>query len=188
MKAKLSKLIQDYSTCGMMLEFAGTHTFEHAVMCRYTKNDGEEAYCRHQWCVRRSALQEMHDKLCGKQDDIAKAKDFEELYKIVNEAGVPYVGALTKYDIALRIGYLLSPQILPQKFVYLHAGPAKAAKALHNKGLLNKPSLTMEINDFKFLDDLKTLDRKEHFIPEFATHAMVVEDFLCIKHKDIEKL
>lgn len=188
MEAKLSKLIQEYSTCDMIQEFAGTHTFEQAVMCRYTNKFGSEVYCKHQWCIRRSALQEIYNKLSGQRDRIAKVKDFEELYKIVDCESVQYIGDLTKYDIALRIGYLQSPQILPQKFVYLHAGPAKAANALRRQGLLGKLEHTMELSTFEFLDELKTLDRKEHSIPEFATHAMIVEDFLCVKHTEIERL
>ena len=188
MRTKLGQLIQEYSSCDMIHEFAGTHTFKQAVMCRYTNKFGNEVYCKHQWCVRRSALQVMYNNLSSKRDKIANAKDFEDLYKIVEGESVQYIGDLTKYDIALRIGYLQSPQILPQKFVYLHAGPAKAANALRRQGLLGKLEHTMELSTFEFLDELKTLDRKEHSIPEFATHAMIVEDFLCVKHTEIERL
>lgn len=189
MTNKLNELIRNYSACGMLRELSGTTSFELAASCRYVNKKGSVVYCNHQWCVRRTALNQILEALTQQQNKIAEAKDFEGIYKIVQDTKVPYIGLLTQYDIAMRVGYLQSPKVLPQNLVYIHAGAEKGAKALYQKGLLkNKPSRTMSINDFEFLSELKNLDKEKHGIPEDATFAMLVEDFLCIKHNELEAL
>lgn len=189
MLKKLNELIHNYFACGMLRELTGTISFELAASCRYINEKGKIVYCGHQWCVRRDALNHILEALTQQQDKIAEAKDFEAMYKIVSDTKIPYIGPLTKYDIAMRVGYLQSPKVLPQDLVYIHAGTEKGAKALHQRGLLkNKPSHTMDVKDFEFLSELKNLDKEKHGIPEDATFAMIVEDFLCVMHEELEKL
>lgn len=98
----------------------------------------------------------------------------------------PDIGDLTIYDIAVRIGYLQTPKVLPQDFVYIHAGAKEGAMALYRCGLIKtKPSAIMSLQDFEILMPLKNIDRRHHHIPEFATYSMIIENFLCVKRKDL---
>ena len=181
--AELNKLISEYSDCGMQRELEGTTSFEMAVRCRYEEN-GKTLCCKHQCRVRKDALNQMFNILKHKKSRLSTAGNFEELLGIVCEGKVDYIGDLTKYDIAMRIGYTLSPKVLPQEFVYIHRGTEKGAKALYKLGFLSKrPSSKMEIRDFVALESLK----KQNKFKE-ATFAMLVEDFLCVKHEELEKL
>lgn len=189
MQNELDILIGEYKDCGMAREFAGTKTFEQAIKCRYINDSGREVYCGHQWCIRRTALDEIFEALSNNKEDIDKAADFEKLYNIVESQNISYIGPLTRYDIAMRIGYLKQTKVLPEKLVYLHAGALKGAKALYQLGLIEqRPSRTMKVSDFNCLEGLKELNREEHGIPNFSTYAMIVEDFLCVKHEELEKL
>ena len=181
--AELNKLISEYSDCGMQRELEGTTSFEMAVKCQYEDN-GTTRRCRHQWRVRKDALDRMFNNLKRKKDRLFAASNFEDLLEIVAEENVDYIGDLTKYDIAMRIGYTLSPKVLPQEFVYIHRGTEKGAKALYKLGFLSKkPSSKMEIRDFVALEALKKQNKFKD-----ATFAMLVEDFLCVKHEELEKL
>lgn len=70
---------------------------------------------------------------------------FEDLYdavkKIYESNGHPNA-ILAIYDTALRIGYNSSPQILPEKFVYLYGtsktGPLGGAIRLYGQGWIDK--------------------------------------------------
>lgn len=70
---------------------------------------------------------------------------FEDLYNVVKEIyesnGHPNA-ILAIYDTALRIGYNSSPQILPEKFVYLYGtsktGPLGGATRLYGQGWIDK--------------------------------------------------
>ena len=93
---------------------------------------------------------------------IGKFDSFESLHceiqkKIMN---IPRVGALTVYDIALRVGY--SKKMYPQK-VYLHTGALTGARNLigtrARQGVLGKDD---------FPEALRSLD------------AMEIENLLCI--------
>ena len=56
--------------------------------------------------------------------------DFGGLHELINSNSVPYIGELTVFDTALRLGSFFgySPQV-----VYLHRGAAKGYMALMHK-------------------------------------------------------
>ena len=187
---KVNKYIQEFHKCGMSQEFLGMEdSFELAVLCQYKNDKGILVRCPHQWRVHHSAMNNILEKLNGQKERIASARDFEELYKIIEENRVPDIGDLTIYDIAVRIGYLQTPKVLPQDFVYIHAGAKEGAMALYRCGLIKtKPSAIMKLQDFEVLALLKDIDKKQHHIPEFATYSMIIENFLCVKRKDLVAL
>lgn len=184
---KVNKYIQEFHKCGMLQEFLGMEdSFDLAVTCQYKNDKGVLVRCPHQWRVRHRAINSILERLKGIQERIASARDFEELYKIIEENRVPNIGDLTIYDIAVRLGYLQIPKVLPQEFVYIHAGAREGAKALYQRGLIKtKPSAIMSLQDFEILMPLKNIDRRHHHIPEFATYSMIIENFLCVKRKDL---
>ncbi|MBO7299780.1 MAG: hypothetical protein J6U53_00015 [Tidjanibacter sp.] len=187
---QLNKYIQEFHKCGMSQEFLGMEdSFELAVLCQYKNDKGILVRCPHQWRVRHRALNNILEELNGQKERIASVHNFEELYKIVEETRVPYIGDLTIYDIAVRIGYLQTPQVLPQEFVYIHAGAREGVMALYRCGLIKtKPSAMMNLQDFEALARLKNIDKKQQQIPEFATYSMIIENFLCVKRKDLVTL
>lgn len=186
---KLNEIIRSFQSCGMMREFLGTDSFELAVACRYRNTNGRISCCSHQRHIRHSALEHILEKLKAQKDNISKAGNFEELHKIVEDTQVRYIGDLTKYDIAVRLGYLQNPKILPQELVYIHAGTREGAKALYNCGLLkSEPKGIMQLKDFKVLEELNNLNKKECDIPDFATYSMLIENFLCVKKEELNKL
>lgn len=187
---QLNKSIREFHKRGMLQEFLGMEdSFELAVLCQYKNDKGTLVRCPHQWRVLHSAMNGIWEKLSAQKERIASVRDFEELYKIVEENRVPNIGDLTIYDIAVRIGYLQTPKVLPQKFVYIHAGAKEGVKALYRCGLIKtKPSAMMNLQDFEALALLKNIDKKQHQIPEFATYSMILENFLCVKRKDLEVL
>lgn len=68
---------------------------------------------------------------------ISKCKNFEDLYDYVNSVftanGHPNA-SLTIYDTAYRVGFNMTPQILPVKYVYLAAGAYHGALCLYDAG------------------------------------------------------
>ncbi len=58
--------------------------------------------------------------------------NFEELHKYVSDRilSIKGISHLTVYDTALRIGSVLTPQIMPKDYVYLSRGALKGAKNL----------------------------------------------------------
>ena len=67
--------------------------------------------------------------------------NFEDLYDYVYNtffAGRFPNAYLTSYDIAYRIGYNMTPQILPDKFVYLAAGAYLGVECLFGSGWTSK--------------------------------------------------
>lgn len=187
---QLNKYIQEFHKRGMLQEFLGMEdSFELAVLCQYKNAKGVLVRCPHQKRVRHRAMNSILERLNGQKERIANVRNFEELYKIVEENRVPNIGDLTIYDIAVRIGYLQTPKILPQDFVYLHAGTKKGAQALYNGGQLKtKPKNMMNVQDFDALEKLKKLDKELHNLPYFATYSMLVENFLCVKKEDLKVL
>ena len=95
---------------------------------------------------------------------IAKAKDFEELHKIIEGARIPGIGSVTLYDAALRIGARIS--ILPEKIVYLHG---------HATIPDGRRSGKVEISSFVPL------------FAEYGLKAYEIEEFLCCFHSPLEK-
>jgi hypothetical protein len=121
----------------------------------------------------------------------------------------PYIdkfGRVAIYDTALRIGFHLKKnpkkdfgdyvddngdihinyknRVLPMKYVYLHAGAMKGARALATLGVLKKkPNANGKI----------TLNLKEltKIFPTYITRDLQpyqIEDFLCVMHTVLEGL
>lgn len=90
-------------------------------------------------------LDEVVDALTQANLHTLRFETFEDLYdavkKIYESNGHPNA-ILAIYDTALRIGYNSSPQILPEKFVYLYGtsktGPLGGATRLYGQGWIDK--------------------------------------------------
>lgn len=178
----MENIINGYNASGLSKELKTITTLDDAVKCQYHYG-GKILCCSHQHRLRKNLLDEMLAKL--KTVDLSKCVNFEDIYDTVDKHKVAGVGRLTIYDISLHIGYMLNPKVLPERLVYLNRGAMQGAKVLYDKGFLkNKPELTMDVEEFDFLKNLKQLNLDEHGIPQGATFAMLVEDFLCVKHKD----
>lgn len=94
-------------------------------------------------------------------------EDFECLYadvcKILTD--IPYIKDLVKYDVAKRIGVMLTPQTLPEKYVYIHNGTKLGASRLLGRAL--------DINASQL--------KRDEFIPYFGDmSALHIENILCI--------
>ena len=92
--------------------------------------------------------------------------DFEELYDCVKKCigGIPKVGPLAVYDIALRIGSLLNPQVLPKNYVYVSNGALEGFKRLYS----GVPVVDDRVPISVFRSLFGSLD------------SMYIEDILCI--------
>ena len=71
----------------------------------------------HQHRLPNALLRKFSDRLLRKADQLILCKKFDEVYSIVEQAGIKGIGPLTVYDTAQRIGAML--KIKPDK-VYLH--------------------------------------------------------------------
>src|SRR5437899_13005582 len=82
----------------------------------------------HQRRIPRSALAEAKESLL--KVDFSTVESFDELHKLVAKTIDPirFIGPLTIYDTAHRIGAYLG---LHPEFVYMHAGVFDGAKALN---------------------------------------------------------
>jgi hypothetical protein len=83
----------------------------------------------HQRRLTRAALKEAFHCLVDEAEEIERARDFDELFKIVRTAVKPIqgIGELYIYDTSFRIGANLN--LFPTK-VYLHAGTRRGVRAL----------------------------------------------------------
>lgn len=91
--------------------------------------------------------------------------DFEELYDKVDDLLRPIkgIGDTAIYEFSVRIGNnLLTPKVLPDKYVYIHRGSKDGAKKL-----LGVSRLSFRVDKSKFPKDLQKLTSVE------------IEDFLC---------
>jgi hypothetical protein len=117
---------------------------------------------KHQRTFQKKTLRAARNKLTARKTaiSISKAKDFDQLYKIVEEAVLqtPGINELYVYDTALRIG--AHRKFLPDK-VYLHRGTRIGARRLGIKG-------KGPIELCKFPPELRSVP------------AHQVEDILCI--------
>lgn len=187
---RISDLVHSYSSCGMKEEYEGTLNFAMAALCHYQNPKGKEVKRRHQrQHVSNALLNEYAERLSMRKADLEKCSNFESLMAIVYDEKISGIGPVTLYDAGSAIGYILQPRVLPMKFVYLHAGVAKGYKALANMGMLPKSKeKRVPIEVFSCLEELKRLNSEKHKILEGATFSMLVEDFLCVKHKELEFL
>ena len=189
MKKSLNDLIKRYTGCGMKAEHEGTKTFYEAASCHYWNRSNKCIKRGHQrQHVSNALLYQFADILVGKQQELEACTNYENLKKIVDDSKIKGIGPVTLYDAATAIGYLQSPKVLPEKFVYLHAGVRKGYNALVRAEVLPKCKDNKVATDvFGCLKGLQSEELKD-YIPEGATFAMIVEDFLCVMHEELEKL
>ena len=93
--------------------------------------------------------------------------DFENLHATVCDVlkEIPYIKDLAKYDVAKRLGVMLSSEILPKKYVYIQNGTRSGASAV-----LGEP-----------IDKTTYRLSKERFAPFFGDMPAVhIENILCI--------
>lgn len=66
---------------------------------------------------------------------LSQCTNFEDIYEYVFNVFISAgsLAPLTIYDTAYRIGFNMTPQILPNKFVYLSAGALNGAECLYGK-------------------------------------------------------
>lgn len=141
-----------------------------AAMAERLNEKGEPKRHNHQRRIPRASLAEATRRIL--KADLQSAKDFDDLHDRISHVvqGIPKVKELTIYDTAHRIGAWMKPRLRP-KFVYLHAGTWKGAKALLSlKHRLPKLPLSA------FPETMHNLR------PDQA------EDFLCIFKDDLAKL
>ena len=102
--------------------------------------------------------------------------DFESLYAHVEQllkvqGGLTGIGPLFIYDVALRVGYLLNPQVKPANYVYLQAGAWVGAKKLEQAGII-QPVYGRKVPISHFTS----------ILPFAKMTAYEIEDFLCVFH------
>jgi hypothetical protein len=81
----------------------------------------------HQRRVEKSELNRLAESLLLQEDEIKSAKDFDEIYSIVNDTKNEYITEITVYDVAQRIGAYMN--IFPDK-IYLQSGTRTGAENL----------------------------------------------------------
>lgn len=110
--------------------------------------------------------------------------DFEELYDKVKTliGNIPKIGLLTVYDVTLRIGHILNKPIYPKKYLYLNNSGAMegATKLLDGRKLQYKELFT---NFFSYPEALSV--NGINYLQ--ALPNCLVEDFLCVMHKYLDK-
>ena len=109
-------------------------------------------------------------------------QSFEDIYSEVSSMLVEgrHLTHLMAYDISLRIGARAKAKardgILPNDFVYLHAGALDGAKKLKEHLYPNLPIQTPRIETAKIKEVVK----------EFGDYtAYDIEHFLCVYHKQL---
>ena len=110
------------------------------------------------------------------------ATTFEDLYNYTSKllGGIPYVGPLTYYDIALRLAHLSgNPALLPRDYVYISSLPVKAFKRLIKKGYIKYGKKVLPSNIIK----------TSLLASFFGTlEPRYIENLLCCVAKSIERL
>lgn len=79
-------------------------------------------------CIDRKSKQKLLAKLCRIASQLHNCTDFDSIYDLVREHRVKGIGNLTTYNVAARIAAWKG--LLPEKYLYVHAGPLKGWKAL----------------------------------------------------------
>ncbi|TAE20180.1 MAG: hypothetical protein EAZ95_00225 [Bacteroidetes bacterium] len=148
-------------------------TLDEAIKTASISRDADNKRFSHQRMLAEKSLQSQATVLSSKINEIKKCQEeggFHALYELVKQARVSGVGALTCYDIALRIGANLN--IYPV-YVYLHAGVIDGAVNIRAmKEGEQKPYLT--------IDELPPI------LTQLRPHE--IEDFLCIFKKHFLEL
>ncbi|MDE5868937.1 MAG: hypothetical protein K2H18_01790 [Muribaculaceae bacterium] len=137
----------------------------------------------HQWYLGYPRYKHVVNEMAENLKDIGAQnfENFEQLIDYVKEKKVKFFGDTSVYDIALRYGWNQNPPIKPEKFVYIHSKPWKAAKHLVEHGYLKK------IKKLENLERKMELEKYQELLLPGMT-ASDVENFLCCYHKDIIKL
>ena len=126
----------------------------------------------HQRCISADVITKMAKKLSN--IDEQQFASFEDLWKHVSIHRIKGFSDLCVYDFCLRYG--INRNIYPLKKVYLHAGAMKGAKSLYRMGLLKSKPQNQSIDI-------------DHFPPDFEVFdSMNIENFLCVKHRQLQKL
>lgn len=165
-RTKLSTIMAELAACGGVRDFVYGKRYN-KILRTFTSPNSHQ---RH---------------LVGQLEKIVKtlettnlqSQTFEDLYnavkKIYESNGHPNA-ILAIYDTALRIGYNSSPQILPEKFVYLYGtsktGPLGGAIRLYGQGWIDKhfDKINHRIETRWFMDEFPNLPSWE------------IESILCI--------
>ena len=134
-KSTFNQIVTDYQTSGKL---ANLHAS--LMAAGLPSNLAYGAYGKykvhpHQFRVSGCTLKQVSNTLISKLPLAPTFTDFEELFAWVDKSirgKTPLLQhtCLLTYDIALRYGFSLTPQILPDKYVYILAeGPRKGLKA-----------------------------------------------------------
>jgi len=130
--------------------------------------NGNGGMHEHQVSIGYKRLNRLANACANRHADFASVRSFEEIssliLKIAKRHNIDRIGALTQYDIALRIGYVIGK--LPDS-VKLHAGALDGAKALFRK--VGKP-----------LPSQSALNLTTLPYPLRNMQSHHVENFLCI--------
>ena len=130
---------------------------------------------RHQWHIRMPRFQNAsyNAAKCLVKDgvDTTSYNDFEELYNAVRQSiqGVYGVGDCVIYECSLRLGHTMG--LSPDKYVYIHARPKEALKAL----LGRNGQLKIRGNSFR----VKRQELVQIFSSLCQLKSAEIEDLLC---------
>ncbi len=136
---------------------------------------------RHQWCLANAAVNDAVKKLLANPSITNSAfPNFEKLYDTIFDTigqGTTGISYCTVYDTSTRFGWSLSPQIVPEDYVYVHQKLIQSARHILGKN-------TKLINHCRI--ERVMFDKLESAFKQL--NALEIEDFLCVCHDDIMKL
>jgi hypothetical protein len=137
-----------------------------AIECAALAKNCKGKRFSHQRRIPKTCLEKAKHLLLSNSEAVAKAKDFDALFNLIEKTCMPIkgLGELYIYDTSLRIG--VKRGLLPTK-VYLHAGTRRGAKVL---GLDGK---TVEVSAMS--EQFQQLEPRE------------IEDVLCIFKDMLQK-
>lgn len=101
-------------------------SFKEAIHCAALAIDTHHKIHPHQRRVGRRTLEALANQVATIEQELKAARNFDELYRLLEELNVPGIGALTVYDTALRIAHVRTG-CLPDK-IYLHTGTRAGAR------------------------------------------------------------
>lgn len=116
------------------------------------------------------------DNIAAELSDIDNQQftDFESLIGYVRSFNVPYFKHTNSYDFSFRYG--LSKGILPERYVYFHAGARKGALALRRAGLIDFDLKECRLETSKFPAELRQLP------------SWHIENLLCVMKSQLDRL
>ena len=167
-RTKLSTIMAELAACGEVRDFVYGKRYN-KILKTFTSPNSHQRHLYDQ-------LENIVKNLTKTNIQSQAFNKFEDLYdavkKIYESNGHPNA-ILAIYDTALRIGYNSSPQILPEKFVYLYGtsktGPLGGATRLYGQEWMDKHfDKTNHRIETKWFD-------KFHNLPSWE-----IESILCI--------